>query len=229
MQPWDLKTRVNRHLLSLRVRSIFDRIVAYHQARSRSNEPQKGKSFQERNFDSKTRKDAQKKIRGLSREILSKPENRETECQENVGVASTSAALNLEVMEGLVKTLYEHDNGNFLKAIEMIATFDSVMREHIHRIQASKLDSTRMTHYLGDQIQNEIIDLLGTTIKNYILNKVRESKYFSIILDCTPDVSHTEQITVILRIIAYEAPKMCLEGGPNRETQDDLLAEIEYF
>ncbi|GBP32820.1 hypothetical protein EVAR_19672_1 [Eumeta japonica] len=59
----------------------------------------KGKSFQERNFDSKTRKDAQKKIRGLSREILSKPENRETECQENVGVASTSAALNLEVME----------------------------------------------------------------------------------------------------------------------------------
>lgn len=102
---------------------------------------------------------------------------------------------------GSSKTLYEHDNGNFLKAIEMIATFDSVMREHIHRIQASKLDSTRMTHYLGDQIQNEIIDLLGTTIKNYILNKVRESKYFSIILDCTPDVSHTEQITVILRYV----------------------------
>ncbi|KAL3277355.1 hypothetical protein HHI36_012705 [Cryptolaemus montrouzieri] len=51
---------------------------------------------------------------------------------------------------GSSKILYEHDN--FLKAIEMIASFDSVMREHIHRIQASKFDSTRMTHYLGDQI-----------------------------------------------------------------------------
>ncbi|KAL3269061.1 hypothetical protein HHI36_008144 [Cryptolaemus montrouzieri] len=79
------------------------------------------------------------------------------------------------------------------------------MREHIHRIQASKFDSTRMTHYLGDQIQNEIINLLGTTIKNYILNKVRESKYFSIILDCTSDVSHTEQITVILRYVVLNS------------------------
>lgn len=102
---------------------------------------------------------------------------------------------------GSSKILYEHDNGNFLKAIEMIASFDSVMREHIHRIQSSKSDSSRMTHYLGDQIQNEIIDLLGTNIKNYILNKVRESKYFSIILDCTPDVSHTEQITVVIRYV----------------------------
>nr|CAI5825590.1 unnamed protein product [Callosobruchus analis] len=66
---------------------------------------------------------------------------------------------------GSSKTLYEQDNGNFLKAIEMMPTFDSVMRGHIHRIQASKLDSTRMAHYLGDQIQNQIIDLLGTTIK----------------------------------------------------------------
>lgn len=100
---------------------------------------------------------------------------------------------------GSSKTLYEHDNGNFLKAIEMIASFDTVMREHIHRIQFSKSDSSRLTHYLGDQIQNEIIDMLGTNIKENILNKVRESKYFSIILDCTPDVSHTEQITVVLR------------------------------
>ncbi|GBP11718.1 Zinc finger MYM-type protein 5 [Eumeta japonica] len=40
-----------------------------------------------------------KKLEGSLEKFLSKPENRETECQENVGVASTSAALNLEVME----------------------------------------------------------------------------------------------------------------------------------
>ncbi|GBP49835.1 hypothetical protein EVAR_83784_1 [Eumeta japonica] len=48
----------------------------------------------------KREKDAQKKkLEGSLEKFLSKPENRETECQENVGVASTSAALNLEVME----------------------------------------------------------------------------------------------------------------------------------
>ncbi|GBP21562.1 hypothetical protein EVAR_9747_1 [Eumeta japonica] len=101
MQPWDLKTRVNRHLLSLRVRSIFDRIVVYHQARSRSNEPQKRKKLSGAQFrQQKREKDAQKKkLEGSLEKFLNKPENRETECQENVGVASTSAALNLEVME----------------------------------------------------------------------------------------------------------------------------------
>nr|CAI5860437.1 unnamed protein product [Callosobruchus analis] len=79
---------------------------------------------------------------------------------------------------GSSKTLYEHDNGNFLKAIEMMATFDSVMREHIHRIQAPKLDSTRMTQYLGDQIQNEIIHLLGTTIKKIYLEQSQKIKIF---------------------------------------------------
>ncbi|KAF2904381.1 hypothetical protein ILUMI_01802 [Ignelater luminosus] len=79
------------------------------------------------------------------------------------------------------KTLFEHDNGNFLKAIEMIASFDSVMREHVHTIESLKPDSSRRAHYLGDGIQDEIIDLLSMTIKNYILNKVRELKYFSII------------------------------------------------
>ncbi|GBP06893.1 hypothetical protein EVAR_92785_1 [Eumeta japonica] len=41
-----------------------------------------------------------------------------------------------------------------------------------------------MTHYLGDQIQNEIIDLLGTTKKLYL--EQRESKYFSIMIENNP-------------------------------------------
>ncbi|VEN43467.1 unnamed protein product [Callosobruchus maculatus] len=186
----------------------------------------KEKAFRSAISTAKTRKRCtEKKLEGSLEKFLSKPENRETECQENVGVASTSAALNLEVMEVSEERNISPLEADFSKtktrestAEEPVSNLSSsisscldcgddpglwpaIMREHIHRIQASKLDSTRMTHYLGDQIQNEIIDLLGTTIKNYILNKVRESKYFSIILDCTPDVSHTEQITVILRIL----------------------------
>ena len=46
-----------------------------------------------------------------------------------------------------------------------------------------------------------MIDLIGSKIKNPILDLLRKYKYYSIILDCTPDVSHTEQLSVILRFI----------------------------
>lgn len=51
---------------------------------------------------------------------------------------------------GTSKKLYEHNNGNFLKAIEMISSF-AVMREHIRRIELlkSKNDSNRIDSLFG--------------------------------------------------------------------------------
>lgn len=98
--------------------------------------------------------------------------------------------------------LYERDNGNFLKIIEMIAKFDNVMAEHIRRVQSFQAQDKRGVHYLGNRIQNEIINILATEIRNTILNNIKKAKYFSIILDCTPDTSHTEQISVVLRYVS---------------------------
>lgn len=43
--------------------------------------------------------------------------------------------------------------------------------------------------------------LTTNTIKYNILNMICQSKYFSIILDYTPDMSYIEQITIITRFV----------------------------
>ncbi|XP_015378613.1 PREDICTED: zinc finger MYM-type protein 1-like, partial [Diuraphis noxia] len=76
------------------------------------------------------------------------------------------------------------------------------MKEHIRRISSEEIHC----HYLGKNIQNEVIRLLANKIRSHILNELKNSKYYSIILDCTPDLSNIEQMTVIVRFVtAIEA------------------------
>lgn len=104
-------------------------------------------------------------------------------------------------LRGSSSKLYENNNGNFLKLIETFSKFDSVMEEHVRRTHKNQSSDIISRNYLGDKIQNELIDLIGLKVKNTILDLVRKYKYYSIILDCTPDVSHTEQLSVILRFV----------------------------
>ena len=98
---------------------------------------------------------------------------------------------------GSVEKLGDARNGNFLGLVEVISKFDPILSEHVRRIKNDELSD----HYLGKTMQNEFIQLLGNEILHKISKLLTEAKYFSVILDCTPDVSHEEQLTVILRSV----------------------------
>ncbi|CAH2314604.1 zinc finger MYM-type 1-like [Pelobates cultripes] len=101
---------------------------------------------------------------------------------------------------GSSDTLYSENNGNYLKLVEMMATFDSVMQSHLKKIQNSEIHQ----HYLGKDIQNELIGLISKEIRRRILRLLKDAKYYSIILDCTPDITLVEQMTMVFRFVSVK-------------------------
>ncbi|XP_022168964.1 zinc finger MYM-type protein 1-like, partial [Myzus persicae] len=80
---------------------------------------------------------------------------------------------------------------------EMLAKFDPVILEHVNRIKNKETH----VHYLGHEIQDELIKMMAAEVKKKIIDSIKTAKYFSIIMDTTPDISHIEQLTILIRIV----------------------------
>ena len=137
--------------------------------------------------------------------------NKEKDCWKNVlqriiAIIKTLGKNNFP-FRGTKEKIYQESNEIFLSLIEMIAEFDPVMQEHIHRIQQGEIHN----HYLGHKIQNGLIQMIANEIRSRIIKKVKEAKYFSIILDCTLDISNQEQMTLILRCVDISTSPIKIE------------------
>ena len=84
--------------------------------------------------------------------------------------------------------------------IELLANYDPVLREHVTKVAESQKKEKRLTvHYLSSDSQNEFVSVCAQHVRQTILEELMIAKYYSIIVDATPDCSHVEQTTFILR------------------------------
>jgi len=100
----------------------------------------------------------------------------------------------------------EPNNGNFLGILELISHYDPILRQHLEKVKKSQqLHQRLQVHYLSAEIQNEFISLCADHVMSVILIERSSAKYYTIIVDATPDSAHVEQTTFILRYLHFDA------------------------
>src|SRR5678815_4986483 len=95
-----------------------------------------------------------------------------------------------------------HDEGVLQDSCRLrIDAGDQSLKNHFEK---GKKNAT----YQSVQIQNEIISLCGTTIKESIFNKVKEACSYSLPADETADISGKEQLSIGLRSFDKESDEV---------------------
>ncbi len=90
----------------------------------------------------------------------------------------------------------------------------------------SLLVSTGNATYLSHQIQNEMIDVIGTAISEEIVRRLKEAKFFAVIVDETPDTSHKEQLSITVRYVyEVDVEERLLALRTVDETSSEVLFE----
>lgn len=88
---------------------------------------------------------------------------------------------------GHKEDISSENRGNFLELVKLMGKYDPVLKEHCMKLEESAGGSKRVSSYLSKTIQNEFISLLGSHVKEKILENIKKAKYFGIIFDSTPD------------------------------------------
>ncbi|KAF0698493.1 52 kDa repressor of the inhibitor of the protein kinase-like, partial [Aphis craccivora] len=104
----------------------------------------------------------------------------------------------------------DDENGNFRQITYLLSRHCPLLKKWLDDSCYRPYHST----YLSPQSQNEFITILASSVNKIIRAKVRESGQFSVMADTTPDLSHTDRLSVVVRFVNNEG------------TAEEILIEV---
>lgn len=96
--------------------------------------------------------------------------------------------------DGNILQISKSNEGNFRELVRFrIETGDQNLEKHLRET------ACRNAVYTSKTIQNDLIQCCGEEIRNTIIKRIKEAKYFSMIFDETTDAAHESQLTFCVR------------------------------
>lgn len=125
------------------------------------------------------------------------------------------------------------NNGNFMMAIELISEFDPFLAQHIKKFGNQGKGHTSYTSF---HTYEQFIIIMANKVTDKIIKEVQNARYYSISVDSTPDISHKDQLSFIIRYVSENGTPVerfvCfLEniGHKSKELSDAVLTVINSY
>jgi len=90
------------------------------------------------------------------------------------------------------------NTGNFIMMMELPAEYDPLLSKHISKYGNPGKGNTS---YLSFSTYKQFIKIMSEKVINTIVDEIKSSKYFSNSIDSTPDISHTDQLSFVIRYV----------------------------
>ncbi|XP_026821577.1 52 kDa repressor of the inhibitor of the protein kinase-like [Rhopalosiphum maidis] len=83
-------------------------------------------------------------------------------------------------------------------SLELISEFDPFLAQNINKYGNAGRGSTS---YLSSTVFEEVISIMAEKVNKYSVDEIKRRIYFSIIVDSTPDITHIDQLSFIVRYV----------------------------
>lgn len=99
---------------------------------------------------------------------------------------------------GRDENLNSSHKGNYLSCLVYLSEFDPFLADHLKKFGNKGKGNVS---YISHQVCDEFIMILESHLIEFFVKEIKTARYFSIIVDSTPDVSHSDQLCFILRYV----------------------------
>ena len=93
------------------------------------------------------------------------------------------------------------NQGNFLAFLSLLSRYDPVVADRLSK-------GPKNAQYTSHNIQNTILNIMGTKVRQYISTAVQKAGYFSLLVDETKDLSKNEQLSICIRYLDPNEPEV---------------------